>query len=119
MSIHIPNRSKFTRFIRFLVSDVFLGSLHLPKDDAFDTLCPICGDELSRQHVLRECRGLHLERRTLCRSIPEDKLCDLWWIARFGERPISEFLIVVERRFASAGDMDIRSNDVRTISSVE
>ena len=119
LSMHIRDRSRFTRFIRFLVSDVFLGSLHLPKDDVFDTLCPICGDELSRQHVLRECRGLQLERRTLCRSIPEDKLCDLWWIARFGERPISEFLIVVERRFASAGDMDIRSNDVRTISSVE
>ena len=94
--MHICDRSKFTRFIRFLVSDVFLGSLHLPKYDVFDTLRSICGDELSRQHVLLECRGLQLERRALCHSILEDKLCNLWWIARFGERPISEFLIVVQ-----------------------
>ena len=52
------DRNKFTRFVRFLVSNVYQDSLHLSRDDLFDTIYPICGDKLTRQHVLRDCRGL-------------------------------------------------------------
>ena len=106
-------------FLRFLVSDVYLGSLHLPQDDLFDTMCPICGDDLHRLHILCDCRGLQLERSRLLRVIPENRLTDLSWLAKFGEVPLGEFLKQVHRRFSAAGEMEIDSTDIRTISSYE
>ena len=117
--LKIRERSSFTLFIRFLVSDVYLGSLHLPQDDLFDTMCPICGDDLHRLHILCDCRGLQLERSRLLRVIPENRLTDLSWLANFGEVPLGEFLKQVQRRFSAAGEMEIHSTDVRTISSYE
>ena len=93
---HVRDRVKFTIFVRFLISDVYLGSLHLPRDDFFDTICPICSDELSMQHVLVDCRGLQLEGEMLYQHIPTEKLTDLRWIAQFGEHPICEFLSRVQ-----------------------
>ena len=115
---HVRDWVKFTRFERFLISDVYLGSLHLPRDDFFDTSCPICGDELSRQHIMLDCRGLQLEREILYHHILAEKLTDLRWIARFGEHPVCEFLSRVQQRFIDVGNMDIRSNEIRTISSI-
>ena len=58
-----------------------------------------------------------MERRILRRAVPEDKLTNLQWLARFGEQPISTFLALVQSRFIFVGDLEIRSTDVRTISS--
>ena len=80
-------------------------------------MCPICGDELNRLHILAECRGLAMERRILGRAVSGDKLTDLQWLARLREQPVSTFLALVQYRFFSAGDLEIRSTDVRRISS--
>ena len=61
VSMRGRDRDKLTRFLRFLVSDVYMGTLHLPRDDEFDTLCPLCGDDLTRLHLLCECKGLAME----------------------------------------------------------
>ena len=104
--------NKFTHFVHFLVSDVYLGSLHLSRDDLFDTICPICGEDLTRQHVLQDYRGLQLEQRILYRTVPKEKLNDLRWLVRFGEYPVNEFLSMVQKRFVAVGDMDIRSTEI-------
>ena len=64
------------------------------------------GDELTRQYVLRDCRGLQLEWKILCRIVLEEKLNDLRWLVRFVEYPVSEVLSMVQKRFAAAGDME-------------
>ena len=51
--------------MRFLVSNVYLGPLHLPQDDIINICCPICEQLLSRQHVLTECCDLLMERDLL------------------------------------------------------
>ena len=51
------DQNKFTRFVRFLVSDVYLGSLHLSRDDLFDTICPICGCSAWILVWLFHCKG--------------------------------------------------------------
>ena len=119
MSESIRDRGAFTLLLRFLVSDVYLGSLHLPQDDLYDLYCPICGEDLSRRHILEECRGLTLERALLSRDFPESKLSDLGWLARFRERPLSRFLMAVQARFAAAGEMNIRSEQVQLLSDIE
>ena len=75
----IPDQGQFTYFLQFRISDVYIGSLHLPRNDMFDLNCPICGGDLNRQHILVECLGLQLERGTL-RGIPTDKLSNFWWL---------------------------------------
>ena len=90
-------------FLRFLTSDVFLGTLHLPRDDWYDSMCPICGDELSRAHILMTCPGLAVERAVLTRQASMDQLSDWNWIVRKGERPVSRFLVLVQRRFVVCG----------------
>ena len=119
LSEHIRDRSTFTLLMRFLVSDVYLGSLHLPQDDLIDAFCPICGEGLSRHHILADCRGLSLERTLLCRDLPESRISDLGWLARFGERPLSRFLVAAQARFAAAGGMDIRSAHVQVFIDVD
>ena len=119
MSESVRDRGAFTLLMRFLVSDVYLGSLHLPQDDLYDSYCPICGEDLSRRHILEECRGLTLERALLSCDFPEAKLSDLGWLARFRERPLSRFLMAVQARFAAAGEMDIRSEQVQLLSDIE
>ena len=112
----IPDRGQFTCFIRFMISDVYIGSLHLPRDDMFDLICPICGEELSRQHILVECNGLRVERGIL-RGVPTDKLSDFWWLVRFGMSAIGKYLILVQNRFVAAGDLGVHSQDLCTLSS--
>ena len=119
LSENIRNQSTFTLLMRFLVSDVYLGSLHLPEDDLFDVFCPICGEGLSRQHILEECRGLSLERALLCRDLPDDRISDLGWLARHGERPLSRFLVAVQARFAAAGGMAIQSAHVEVLPDAD
>ena len=46
-------------------------------------------------------------------------LADLGWLARFRERPLSRFLMAVQARFAAAGEMDIRSEQVQPLSDIE
>ena len=119
MSESIRDRGAFTLLMRFLVSDVYLGSLHLPQDDLYDVCCPICGEDLSRRHILEECRGLTLERTFLSRDLPEAKLSDLGWLARFCERPLGRLLMAVQARFAAAGGMNIRSEQIQLLSNIE
>ena len=119
LSESIRNWSTFTLLMRFLVSDVYLGSLHLPEDDLFDVFCPICGEGLSRQHILEECRGLSLERALLCHDLPDDRIPDLGWLARHGECPLSCFLVAVQARFAAAGGMAIRSAHVEVLPDAD
>ena len=69
MQMNTREQSRFTHFVRFLVNNVYLGSLHLPQDDLFDTMCPICGDELTKIHIMCEYEGLQLERRRFLGSI--------------------------------------------------
>ena len=113
------DRQEFTLFVRFLVSDVYLGTLHLPEDDVYDELCPICGEDLNRRHILTECKGLEMERRILCSKIPAYRLSDLGWLARFRERPVSQFLKMVNARFVAVGHMEICSTATSVISPVE
>ena len=101
--------------LRFLVSDVYMGSLHLLQDDLFDVFCHICGEGLSRQHILEECRGLGVERALLCRDLPDGRISDLGWLARHGARPLSRFLLAVQARFAVGGGIDIRSAHVQVL----
>ena len=119
MSDYIRDRGAFTLLMRFLVSDVYLGSLHLPQDDVYDVCCPICGEDLNRRHILEECRGLILERTLLSNDIPMATLSDLGWLARSHERPLSRFLLAVQARFAAAGGMDIRSEQIQILSDIE
>ena len=111
------DRSTFSTFLRFLTSDVFLGTLHLPRDDWYDSMCPICGDELSRAHILLTCPGLAIERSVLTRQASMDQLSDWNWIVRKGERSVSRFLGLVQRRFADAGSLGVRSSELVDISS--
>ena len=119
VSMRGRDRDKLTRFLRFLVSDVYMGTLHLPRDDEFDTLCPLCGDDLTRLHLLCECKGLAMERQHFLQRIPERYLSDLQWLSRFGERPLSNFLHSIQQRFATVGNMGIRSSEIQNISSKE
>ena len=111
------DRSTFSMFLRFLTSDVFLGTLHLPRDDWYDSMCPICGDELSRAHILLTCPGLAVERAVLTRQASMDQLSDWNWIVRKGEIPMSRFLVLVQRRFADAGSLGVRSSELFDLSS--
>ena len=119
LSENSRDRSNFTLLMRFLVSDVCLGSLHLPEDDLFDVFCPICGEGLSRQHILEECRGLGVERALLCHDLPDGRIWDLGWLSRYGERPLGRFLLAVQARFAAAGGMDIRSAHVEMLPDAD
>ena len=114
----IPDRGQFTCFLRFMISDVYIGSLHLPRDDMFDMNCPICGENLNHQHILVECQGLQLERGTL-RGIPIDKLSDFWWLVRFGMGAVGKFLTLVQNRFVAVGDMGAHSQELSALSSTE
>ena len=111
------DRSQFSTFLRFLTSDVFLGTLHLPRDDWYDSVCPICGDDLSRAHILRTCPGLAVERSVLTRQVSMDRLSDWNWIVRKGELLVSRFLVLVKRRFADAGSLGVRSAELFELSS--
>ena len=111
------DRSTFSLFLRFLTSDVFLGTLHLPRDDWYDSMCPICGDELSRTHILMTCPGLAVERSVLTRKVSLDQLSDWNWIVRNGEIPVSRFLVSVQMRFAAAGSLGVRSSELFVLSS--
>ena len=111
------DRSTFSMFLRFLTSDVFLGTLHLPRDDWYDSMCPICGDELSRAHILMTCPGLVVERAVLTRQASMDQLSDWNWIVRKGEIPVSRFLALVQRRFADVGSLGVRSSELFDLSS--
>ena len=113
------DRFSFSMFLRFLTSDVYLGTIHLPRDDWYDAVYPICGDDLSREHVLRICPGLAVERDILSRTVPEDRLRDWNWVVRFGEKPVSRFLVAVYRRFADAGSLGVRSTELYEHSSLE
>ena len=118
LSAKIRDRNAFTLVMRFLVSKVYLGSLHLRQDDLYDELCPICGEGLSRQHILEECRGLSLERARLCCDLLEGKISELGWLARHGERPLSRFLLAVQARFVVADGMAIQSAQVHELPDV-
>lgn len=50
-----------TLLTRFLVWNMYLGSIHLPRDDVSDVFCPIFGYELNRIHVIDECRSLDVD----------------------------------------------------------
>ena len=119
LSAKIRDRNTFMLVLRFLMSEVYLGSLHLPQDDLCDELCPIYGESLSRQHILEECRGLSLERARLCCDLLEGKISELGWLARHGERPLSRFLLAVQARFVVAGGMAIRSAQVHALPDVD
>ena len=110
----IRDRKKL--FVRFLISDVYLGTLHLLQDDLYDELCPVCGEDLSRIHILVHCKGLELERQILHRMIPASHLTDFQWLAQHGEKPLSTFLSMVQARFAMAGSITVRSS-TRSVSS--
>ena len=110
------NRFQFSMFLRFLTSDVFLGTLHLPRDDWYDSVCPICGDDLSRDHILRICPGLAVERSVLTRHVSRDQLSDWQWIVRKGEHLVCRFLVLVQRRFADAGSVGVRSTELFELS---
>ena len=97
------DRNQFSLLVRFLASDVYIGMLHLPRNDCYDKDCPICGDELSRRHVALECKGLDMERRLLCRTIPQDRLNDWAWIVQFGEQAFGKFLLRVKSLLVAAG----------------
>ena len=118
-ALSIRDRNSFTLFMKFIMSKVYLGSLHLPQDDMFDELCPICGNDLSRQQILEECRGLALEREFLYRTVPKEHLSNLEWLARFRERPLSHFLLMVQDRFALSSEIKIRSDNIQSIPSVD
>ena len=110
------NRFQFSMFLRFLTSDVFLGTLHLPRDDWYDSVCPICGDDLSRDHILRICPGLAVERSVVTRHVSRDQLKDWQWIVRQGEHLVCRFLVMVQRRFADAGSVGVRSTEIIELS---
>ena len=111
------DRDQFSLLVRFLASDVYIGTLHLPRDDWYDRDCPICGDELSRRHVALECKGLATERRLLCRIIPQDRLDDWAWIVQFGEQAFGKFLLRVKARLVAAGHVGVCASDIGTFSS--
>ena len=81
--------------------------------------CPICGESLSSQHILEECKGLEVERALLCRDLPNGKISDLGWLARYGERPLNRFLLAVQARFVAVGGMDIRSGHVEVLPDAD
>ena len=112
----IPDRGQFTCFIRFMISDAYLGSLHLPRDDMFDLNCPICGEELNHQHILVECNVLQRERRVPC-GVPTDRWTDFRWLSRFGMGPVCNFLTLVQNRFVAAGKLGIHSQEICTLSA--
>ena len=87
------DRNAFTLLTRFPMSDLYLGSLHLPQDDIIDICCPSCGQLLSRQHVLTECRGLSMEQDLLRRDLPPGCELELGWLPRNGKRPLSRFCV--------------------------
>ena len=110
------NRFQFSTFLRFLTSDVFLGTLHLPRDDWYDSVCPICGDDLSREHVLQICPGLAIEREIITRHVSRDQLKDWNWVVSKGEHLVCRFLVAVQHRFAAAGLAGVRSSELLELS---
>ena len=89
------------------------------SDNLYDELCPVCGEDLSRIHILVHCKGLELERQVLHRMIPPSHLTDFHWLAQHGEQPLGTFLSMVQIRFAMAGSITVRSSTRSMRSSVE
>ena len=110
------NRFQFSTFLRFLTSDVFLGTLHLPRDDWYDLVCPICGDDLSREHVLQKCPGLAIERELITRHVSRDQLTDWNWVVSKGEHLVCRFLVAVQHRFSAVGLVGARSSELLELS---
>ena len=112
------DQNAFTQLTRFLMSDVYLGSLHLPQDDIIDICCPICRQLLSRQYILTEYRGLSMERDLLHRDLPLGCELELGWLARNGKRPLSRFLLAIQARFIVVGSMEVRFLCIESLTCV-
>ena len=91
--------------MRFIASDVYLGSIHLPKDDLVDCFCPICGEPISREHILSEWNGLSIERTILFVGCPQTGNLDMQWLVKHNIPQLTKFLLAIEARFLAAGVM--------------
>ena len=71
------------------------------------TACPWCGDDLSRDHMIWNCRGLSRKRQDLLRGIGTDRFGDVnWLVSRFGTR-LGRFIQVARRLIEIVGvDVD-------------
>ena len=83
------NRLDLLVTARFIIGHCHVGAFALPWHTEEWVMCPWCGDDFTREHLLWECRGLSQERRVfLCgiksREFESLEQCVLFYGSRIG-----------------------------------
>ena len=87
---------------RFLTGHCYLGTFSVPWDPSEWALCPLCGEDFSREHIVWECRGLLLERTRLLGSAGVARVGDWVWLASTQGSRLGRFIRNVIGRVESA-----------------
>ena len=91
-------REQRTLLSRFRAGNMYLGSIHLPRDSVSDAFCLICGYELNRMHVIEEYRGLNVEMSRPEEAVPLEFRWALSLLEHKARGPFSELLFTVRDR---------------------
>ena len=83
------NRLDLLETARFITGHCHVGAFALPWHTEEWVMCPWCGDDFTREHLLWECRGLSQERRVFLRGIESREFesleqCVLFYGLRIG-----------------------------------
>lgn len=91
-----------------LVGNMYLGLIHMPRDDVSDVFSLICGYQGHRMHVIEECRSLEVDRSRLEEAVPAESKWDLSWLVWHAKGPF-QFLLPLRDRFVEARQMGVSS----------
>ena len=98
----LGGRLDTTYAARFLTGHCHLGTFSVPWDPSEWALCPLCGEDFSREHIVWECRGLLLERTRLLGSAGVERVGDWVWLASTRGSRLGRFIRDVIGRVESA-----------------
>ena len=103
MDIGGGNRLDLLETTRFITGHCHVGAFALPWHTEEWVMCPWCGDDFTREHLLWECRGLSQERRVFLRGIESREFKSLEQCVMFYGSRIGRFLRVARVLLGSLG----------------
>ena len=99
----VVRRADLTLVAHFMTGHYHFGDWSPAWDPEEYEICPLCGGEYSRAHIVWECERVAEERRAHLGQILDHKGGDLSWLVRFGCLPLGRFLRVVRDLVMRAG----------------